>query len=257
MRKSLHRGYNESPPFLSWGRIDRGLGNIEVRLIDYPDPERMKLVFSKGVKGTCGNEVDSNEISEDAASGLFTGGLQNARKNSSLCFEISGVSLAFTHQIVRTGLASFMQLSMRFTWMKNPNLRIPESIWEHEDLLARFDSLHDGFNQLYQDCISRDIPYQDARYILPSGTETYIMGIFPLHVWLDTYAYRACPMFMHEMSYVWWRMKQEVRKVNPWLAEQAVISCEKSHKCMFQGREDVKEEDCGFSWRATHERRNY
>lgn len=77
--------------------------------------------------------------------------------------------------------------------------------------------------------------------------ETYIIGEFPIKVFLDTYAYRACPMFQWEMCYVMGLMKKEIINVWPWMEPYIKISCEKTQKCMFQGWENT-ESECNLPW---------
>jgi thymidylate synthase ThyX len=110
----------------------------------------------------------------------------------------------------------------------------------------------------YRLALESDVSYQDARYILPEGTENYIMCEYTLREFLNVYAYRACSMFSWEITHVVREMKARLLEQSPWLigtAGEPKISCEVTrgpaehggHVCTFQGWERV-EEQCEFEW---------
>jgi thymidylate synthase ThyX len=110
----------------------------------------------------------------------------------------------------------------------------------------------------YRLALESDVSYQDARYILPEGTENYIMCEYTLREFLNVYAYRACSMFSWEITTVVRRMRDVLLEQSPWLrgtAGEPKISCELTngpqelggHMCTFQGWERV-EQQCDFPW---------
>jgi thymidylate synthase ThyX len=110
----------------------------------------------------------------------------------------------------------------------------------------------------YRLALESDVSYQDARYILPEGTENYIMCEYTLREFLNVYAYRACAMFSWEITHVVREMKERLLEQSPWLigtAGEPKISCERTngpqehggHVCTFQGWERV-EGQCDFTW---------
>jgi flavin-dependent thymidylate synthase len=232
---------------LNNNKIDEGTKNIIVKLIDYPDEKRMKNTLAKMVMATIGNDIN-NDTNQEVGEELFKGGLQTGLEAFVFVFEISGVSRAFTHQFVRTRKASYHQQSSRYTDMGDYfNVRMPESISKDEEARIAFIHFIDESRKAYSIMKERNIPFQDARFTCPIGLETYIIGEFPIKVFLDTYAYRACPLFQWEITYVFREMKKEVIKIFPWMNDYIKISCEKNHKCMFQGWEKP-EEYCDFEW---------
>jgi thymidylate synthase ThyX len=178
------------------------------------------------------------------------------------------------------------------------NVRVPESVWrtmgaevhhsfggktkprDMEDVPLPSDELvpapsgRDGelahawqaalmwSRRAYRLALESDVSYQDARYILPEGTENYIMCEYTLREFLNVYAYRACAMFSWEITHVVRLMKEALIADSPWLlgtAGEPRISCEMTHgqvdnsedmgghSCTFQGWERV-EDQCGLPW---------
>ncbi len=279
---SLHKGFNKSP--LDGGASHVGVDGIKVRLINWPNESMFKRVLAKMVMATTGSDVD-RELDGAVGEEMFRGGLQTGLEAGVLSFEISGCSRALTHELVRTRQAVFHQQSMRHTDMGDMfNVREPLTIARSAEQLPlqcmprmralfedRVESAapHDLWvtavgvvRETYAAFKRADLPYQDCRNICPIGTETYIIATYPIKVFLDTYAYRACSMFMWEMVWVMRRMGDLVREKFQWMAPYLRISCEKSQKCMFQGYEPVEEQCDGggtgerFEW-ATRAARVY
>jgi thymidylate synthase (FAD) len=236
---------------LNQDKMNIGIDNIDVKLIDYPDDVRMKKTLSKMVQATIGGFVEES-ISDEIGQELFKGGLQTGLEAFVFVFEISGVSRACTHQLVRTRKATFHQQSSRYTNMgKKFNVRMPKTISDNSETKYAFSNFVQNSRMAYEFMIEHDIPFQDARFVCPVGLETYIIAEYPVKVFLDTYAYRACPMFQWEIVHIFNEMKNEVVKIFPWMDEFVKISCEKIKKCMFQGWEST-DGVCDFEW--NHER---
>jgi thymidylate synthase (FAD) len=243
---SHEHGMNAISP-LNKGEVHAGTDGIQVKLIDYPDEKRFKRALSKMVGATVGGDINE-DIPPEVGEELFKGGLQTGLEAGVFTFEISGVSRAFTHQMVRTRKAAFHQQSSRYTFMGAKfNVREPKTIWNDRDAHQIFNNLVFQARKTYEKLCELGIPYQDARFAVPVGIETYIVAEYPIKVFLDTFAYRACPMFQWEMVEVMQRMASEVLILWPWMEPYIKISCEKTHKCMFQGFEET-EEQCEFEW---------
>jgi thymidylate synthase ThyX len=99
----------------------------------------------------------------------------------------------------------------------------------------------------YQAAIDSDVPYEDARYILPEGTTNFILCEYSLRTFMEMYAYRGCVMFQDEMVWVVRAMRDLLVERHPYLADHLKISCEKIKKCTYQGTERV-EGQCTFPW---------
>jgi len=253
-RHSMNDGHHVSP--YDNDRIQVGDDGIHVNLVQGLNPEFEK-VLSKATRATIGIDLYSPDNDSRDWEEMLKGGLQTALESQVVIFEVSGISRACTHQIVRTRKAAFHQQSMRASFYgTGPEQRCPESIWnapdEVRDLWFR---AVEACRQAYIAATNADVSYQDARYILPEGTTNYIMMEFPLREFIAVYAYRGCSLFQWEIVSVM-RMAREILVGKyPFLEPYIKISCETTHgpeeygghKCTFQGWENV-EGQCSFPW---------
>lgn len=252
-KHSLNDGKHYSP--YDTGMVDVGLDNIEVRLVQGIDEAAFKSTLSRAQRATIGlpeaGKVDTSDWEE-----MLKGGLQTALESQMVIFEVFGVARATTHQLVRTRKAAFHQQSMRASFMGiHPDVRMPASIFKNARAREAFEVAIKATHDAYRIACEEDVSYQDARYALPIGTETYIMCEYPVREFLAVYAYRACSMFQWEICHVVREMGRLLGEAHPWLKPYIKISCETTagpeqyggHKCTFQGWEDV-EEGCDFPW---------
>jgi len=253
-KHTLNDGHHTSP--YSQGRIDIGLDNLEVRLVQGIDEEAFRRTLSKAQRATIGIPVhdDPDDVSDWEE--MMKGGLQTALESQTVIFEVYGVARATTHQLVRSRRAAFHQQSMRASYFgDHPNFRMPESVWRDPEVREKWENAIRAAHLAYAFACDRDVSYQDARFILPIGTETYIMCEYPVREFLAVYAYRACSMFQWEICHTVRQMGAVLKEAHPWLAPYIKISCENQKRCTFQGWEDV-EQGCDYPW-ATWESRTF
>lgn len=264
-RHSMNDGEHVSP--FDNARVPVGDDEIIVKLVQGLNPE-FKDVLSRATRATIGIDLAGGDTDNRDWEEMLRGGLQTALETQVVVFEVSGVSRACTHQLVRTRKAAFHQQSMRASFYGNqPEFRIPESIWnlsaETKELWRQaLEMTHTA----YRAACEEDASYQDARYILPEGTTNYILLEYPLREFLNVYAYRACYMFQWEIVSVMQSAGKILSMAYPFLEPYIKISCEKTkgsldgsravdkqqeeaymHHCTFQGWEEV-EGQCPFAW---------
>lgn len=244
-RHSMQDGRHLSP--YDEARIDIGVDNLAVTMVQGIDEESFKRVLSRAQKATIGVPLDQS-MDEGDWEEMLKGGLQTALETQTIVFEVHGVARAATHQIVRSRRAAFHQQSMRASFFgDHPNVRMPESIWANHRARRAFEYAVRQAHKAYQIACDEDISYQDARYILPIGTETYIMCEYTVREFLNLYAYRACSMFQWEICHAVRAMGDILKQAYPWLAPYIKISCEDRQRCTFQGWEQV-DEQCDLPW---------
>lgn len=267
-RHSMNDGHHLSPA--DNDLIQVGDDGITVKIVQGLNPEFTK-VLSKAQRATIG--IDLIEPDEDARDWeeMLQGGLQTALESQVIVFEVSGVSRACTHQLVRTRKAAFHQQSMRASFYgSGPEQRVPESIWlANDEVRSAWFFAVEACRKAYTMACQADVSYQDARYILPEGTTNYIMLEYPLREFINVYAYRGCAMFQWEIVTVMRMAREILVGLYPWLDPYIKISCEKTrgaldthqvkirtteeddsivaHTCTFQGWESV-EGQCPFPW---------
>lgn len=261
------------------GNIMIGTDGIEVRLIQGINEGDMSRTLAAAEAATIGLELHQIELiagAPDEASEMFAGGLQSALESQIVVFAVRGVDRTITHQIVRSRKAAFHQQSQRASFMGDcPEVRIPETVWNagEEVQTAWIDSVICA-HQAYRRAIEADVPFQDARYILPEGTDTFILCEYSVRELMNVYNYRACYMFQWGIRSVMHKMKAALVERHPWMEKHLKISCERTdgakdsfrqlsyeeqqsgelkpvgafdHTCTFQGWEEV-EGHCPFPW---------
>jgi len=273
-RHSMNDGHHVSPS--DNDTIQVGDDGITVKLVQGLNPEFEK-VLSKATRATIGINLYSPDEDARDWEEMLQGGLQTALESQVVIFEVSGVSRACTHQIVRTRKAAFHQQSMRASFYgTGPEQRMPESLWNASEEARQlwFDAV-EACRRAYVRACAEDISYQDARYILPEGTTNYIMMEYPLREFINVYAYRGCSLFQWEIVTVMRMAREILVGMYPFLEPYIKISCEKTphaidvgeagpywdedgnvlpeaaekyaHTCTFQGWESV-EGQCPFPW---------
>jgi flavin-dependent thymidylate synthase len=251
-KHSMNVGKKTSP--FNHGKNDVGVNGIQVKLVQGIDEWSFRRTTSKAVRATIGIDPDEDQTEADWEE-MLKGGLQTALETQTVVFEVAGVSRTCTHQLVRSRRASFHQQSQRASFMgAMPNVRMPLSVVQNPEARKAFLEAVYAARKAYRIATDQDIAYQDARFILPEGTETYILCEYPLREFMAAYSYRACSMFQWEIMYVFRKMKEVLVVAHPWLEDYIKITCEKTHVCEFQGWERV-EGHCPFPWAKEDNRR--
>jgi thymidylate synthase (FAD) len=253
-RHSMNDGHHVSPS--DNGELQVGDDRIIVNLVQGLNPNFEK-VMSKATRATIGIDLNEPDRDDRDWEEMLKGGLQTALESQVVVFEVSGVSRACTHQIVRSRRAAFHQQSMRASFYgRQPEFRIPESVWNGSEQLREFwTSTIMMVHKAYEMACDEDISYQDARYVLPEGTTNYILCEYSLREFMNVYAYRGCSLFQWEITSVMRAMRDILVARYDYLEPYIKISCEKTHgpeeygghKCTFQGWENV-EGQCDFPW---------
>jgi len=225
------------------GRVDYGVDNLEVRLIQGIDEAQLRNTLRRTIRATNGVHPDEPPEETDPME-MFRGGLQTALESQVVVFEVIGASRVLTHQLVRSRRAAFHQQSQRATWYGDrPNQRWPMSIlklqaWEDRTNRPRSEwSVPELWNrallacwEAYKAACDAGVSYQDARYILPEGTTNYILCEYPLREFINVFAYRGCSMFQWEMVQCAREMRRVLVEAHPFLEPHVKISCEKTGK---------------------------
>ena len=188
-------------------------------------------------------------MNEDEPLGILHGGLAfQSLEGIRIAFGVRGASRVLTHQLVRSRASAFKQQSQRDCYYgEMPEFRMPESVWRNPELRPAWINALRAAHHAYNRAVDADIPYEDARYILPEGTTNFILCEYSLKEFLALYAYRGCVMFQGEMVAVMRAMRKLLVEHHPYLEPHIKITCERVHKCTFQGPEATAN-SCDFPW---------
>lgn len=152
-------------------------------------------------------------------------------------FEISGVTRAFTHQLVRTRTASFAQESQRTIDAYNHEV-INTSNSKVFDSCAQ-DVMHDYSRMINEE----GIPIQDARGILPTNISTSIIVKLNLRTLHDMGLLRLCTRTQGEYQRAFKLMRDCVIEVHPWAKKFIKVHCAWYGSCAFPNYKE-----CPVKW---------
>jgi thymidylate synthase (FAD) len=117
-------------------------------------------------------------------------------------FRISNVSRAFTHQLVRHRLCSFIQQSQRYVDESNFNYIEPDSIKENPEAHTIFIDLMDRAKEAYIKLHKLGVRKEDARYVLPNATGSQIVMSANFREWRHIIGLRGKPQSQWEIRRV-------------------------------------------------------
>lgn len=145
-------------------------------------------------------------------------------------FRISGVTRAFTHQLVRTRAGSYAQESMRVVDVRAHNIAAPDMNDEEKDL---WDDAVGTCMTNYAALVDRGMAAGDARGLLPTNVTTSIFAKFNLRTLHEMARVRLCTRTQGEYQRVFRAMRAEVIKVHPWAEEFINVQCVADGTCAF------------------------
>ncbi len=102
-------------------------------------------------------------------------GHESLIEHASVTFEISGISRACSHQLVRHRIASYSQESQRYVDMSAPEFVMPRTVAEDPAAAAIWQEFMAQVVQTYHRLRELGVPKEDARFVLPNATATRIV----------------------------------------------------------------------------------
>ena len=102
-------------------------------------------------------------------------GHESLIEHASVTFEISGISRACSHQLVRHRLASYSQESQRYVDMSAPEFVVPPSVARDPEARAIWDESMEQVADTYRRLRELGVRKEDARFVLPNATATRII----------------------------------------------------------------------------------
>jgi thymidylate synthase (FAD) len=96
-------------------------------------------------------------------------------EHASATFEITGISRACSHQLVRHRIASYSQESQRYVDMAAPEFVVPPAVASDPEALEAWRACMDHIVSTYARLRSLGIRKEDARFVLPNAAATRII----------------------------------------------------------------------------------
>lgn len=138
------------------------------------------------VSVVAGTSYGKSDVSSKRVERCYENGHMGVFEHVSVTFMVEGISRASSHQLVRHRLASFVEMSQRYTKvdvLTNDWYVMPEAFDETDHYVGMFDSWTscDEFEVLmadaadsYNKALEWGIRPEDARFLLPQATKTNI-----------------------------------------------------------------------------------
>ena len=96
-------------------------------------------------------------------------------EHASVTFDITGISRACSHQLVRHRIASYSQESQRYVDMSAPEFVVPPSVTQDPEARAIWGEFMDQVADTYHRLRELGVRKEDARFVLPNATATRII----------------------------------------------------------------------------------
>ena len=151
-------------------------------------------------------------------------------EHASFTFWIGGVSRVTLAQLSRHRIASYSVSSQRYTNIKDTDIVIPETI-KRSSLYDEVQDHLENTKDLYEKLVDNGVPKEDARYICPEGTETYILVTMNARELLHFFEMRCCNRAQLEIQVLADKMLDDCKLIAPIIFENAGPSCVSEGVC--------------------------
>lgn len=146
-------------------------------------------------------------------------------------FEVDKTSIACMRQSQRHRIGSYIEVSQRWTDCSHIPVVHPETVSRVPEALEIFDGAVGAIQDAYAKLVKLGIPGEDARYLLPIGTETTCFVKYNLRSLINFANERLCAHAQWEVRAIAEAMVRLVVKTNPRMARVLVPKCELYGKC--------------------------
>lgn len=164
--------------------------NIDIKRENVTFSERIGVIFKKGHFGVLEHAIAT--------------------------FQVTGVSRAFSHQLVRHRIASYAQMSQRAVPVEKMGYIIPPKITNYDFALKLYTETIETCEKAYNILVDvYKIPAEDARFILPNGTETQIIITMNFRSWIHFLKLRLDKTPQWEIRYVAQVIYDMLKQISP------------------------------------------
>lgn len=208
---------------------------MEIELIDYTQNAVAKLIYTKSTRlqadQTMAEIAAWPEEKQMEHLSYMKDTIQSSWEFVNYTFRISGVTRAFTHQLVRTRTGSYAQESQRTVDMSGG--AVLNTIDPRDAAADEYDELMDHILKCYASWVKEGVPAQDARGALPTNIKTSIIAQFDLRTMHNMALLRLCTRTQGEYQNAFKVMRNLVLQVHPWAEEWLQVHCAWYGTCAF------------------------
>jgi thymidylate synthase (FAD) len=162
-------------------------------------------------------------------------GHESIIEHASATFEISGISRACSHQLVRHRLASYSQESQRYVDMSGPEWALPPGVLGDEEAMAVWTNLAGKVQSAYQALRELGLRKEDARFVLPNAAATRILVTMNFRELLHFFRIRISRAAQWEVRDVGVRMLELIYPHAPSVFGDLRQALRTKHPAFFEG----------------------
>jgi len=142
-------------------------------------------------------------------------GHESIVEHASATFEVSAISRAASHQLVRHRIASYSQESQRYVDMSDPEWALPPAVAENPEARTIWERFASEVEAAYRALRELGVRKEDARFVLPNATATRIVVTMNFRELLHLFRLRISPAAQWEIRDVCVRMLELVYPLAP------------------------------------------
>lgn len=142
-------------------------------------------------------------------------GHESIVEHASATFEVSGISRAASHQLVRHRIASYSQESQRYVDMSDPEWALPPAVAGDPEARTIWERFASEVEAAYRALQELGVRKEDARFVLPNATATRIVVTMNFRELLHLFRLRISPAAQWEIRDVCVRMLELVCPLAP------------------------------------------
>jgi len=165
---------------------------MRVRLL-FITPEAERLIETAGRTSYLSFNKQGENTEKEFIRLLAEKGHESVFEHAYATFRITGVSRAFTHQLVRHRLCSFTQQSQRHVDESDFHYIVPSSIRKNSKAYSLFGKFLEEAKRVYVGLQKLGIENEDARFVLPNAVESQIVITANLREWRHIIRLRGSP----------------------------------------------------------------
>lgn len=165
-------------------------------------------------------------------------GHESIIEHAGATFEISGISRACSHQLVRHRLASYSQESQRYVDMSAPEVVTPDAIATSPEAQALWDEFLEQVQATYSALRDLGIRKEDARFALPNAAATRIIVTMNFRELRHFFHLRITPEAQWEIRAVGVEMLKQLVPHAPLIFGDLLAALQAQHPGFFSESQD-------------------
>jgi thymidylate synthase (FAD) len=167
-------------------------------------------------------------------------GHESIIEHASATFEVSGISRACSHQLVRHRLASYSQESQRYVDMSAPEWALPPGVFDDEEAMTIWTNFARKVQNAYQALRELGLRKEDARFVLPNAAATRILVTMNFRELLHFFRIRISRGAQWEVRDVGVRMLELIYPHAPSVFGDLREALRVEHPALFEGADQAE-----------------